>query len=357
MVAVILDSKSDPLRHSGVRNHEVNEAHPTNNSELFAAFPSQGITRAVRRSPDILLFRCKFWLYAARLLMFHVVRNHYFTTSIMVAFDMLPEELIDNIFATLKECQPDARTLAGISLVSKRFHRIVEPHLYSDIAIKSKRMCAAQLSGNIHALYKILIVRPNLAKHIKRVTFRSDNGIHLQDEFIRMYNGQENDRARYSSDLMLRAAETMTDTLLTALTWLLPNIQCLDLRQHAWSTDDSFRSFTGTIARRMPYLTLKLNVSQNISLKSFDYVLHSLPLHTLHLSGEDIGESEIKGTGLLSHVRHLILDGFNQSFGAILMITKRCTYLEWLTMHLETYHSHEMNGSINPIDELDYVFS
>lgn len=173
-----------------------------------------------------------------------------------------------------------------------------------------------------------------------------------------MYNGQENERARCSSDLMLRAAETMTDTLLTALTWLLPNIQCLDLRQHAWSTDDSFRSFTGTIARRMPYLkTLKLNVSQNISLKSFDYVLHSLPLHILHLSGEDIGESKIKGTELLSHVRHLILDGFNQSFGAILMITKRCTYLEWLTLHLETYHSHEMNGSINPIDELDYVFS
>ena len=51
----------------------------------------------------------------------------------MSTLDELPEELVDR---TIRYAADDGVTLANLSLVSRRFHRITEPHLYGKITFQ-----------------------------------------------------------------------------------------------------------------------------------------------------------------------------------------------------------------------------
>ena len=123
--------------------------------------------------------------------------------------DGLAEKLLDKIFAHLT---PDARELststicdlAAVSLVSRDFHRIVEPHLYRSVPItvnKCDRILDLLItdyfdppsetwdmslpvrapttrSCNANHFLRTMRMRPGLSKHVKLLSVRRQDDLH-----------------------------------------------------------------------------------------------------------------------------------------------------------------------------------
>lgn len=176
----------------------------------------------------------------------------------MAGLNSLPEELLDKILRCLRVGPVDTKAMATLSLVSRKFHRIVEPHLYHNITASCFHSDHGHTQGNIHDLTQTLSQDPYLAGLVRVLKARRDKEPQKNDVL---------DKIRAQPDRTIRAwslarqystweaAAVLSQSLLDVFTPLLPKLTTLDLTEYRWAQDQSCMiGFVADLPRRHPQL-------------------------------------------------------------------------------------------------------
>jgi hypothetical protein len=150
----------------------------------------------------------------------------------MGTLDGLAEELIDHIFEKLV-CPIDTKALAALSLVSRKFHHIVEQHLYHTINLRFMACDHGQSAS------RTLFQNPRLAQHIKILTaVRRDVVTNDVEEEVPGDRVVDSDRFPDHS-----ARNAMCDRLLLQITDLAVNVAALDFSNYCWGDGIQLATF------------------------------------------------------------------------------------------------------------------
>jgi hypothetical protein len=83
--------------------------------------------------------------------------------------ESLAEELIDKIMINLRD-KENTKAFASLSHVSKRFHRVVEPHLYHHITVNLDSFIFGGVAGNAKELIRTLFYHARFRQGVRMLT-------------------------------------------------------------------------------------------------------------------------------------------------------------------------------------------
>ncbi|KAF2109427.1 hypothetical protein BDV96DRAFT_651863 [Lophiotrema nucula] len=232
----------------------------------------------------------------------------------MATLNTLPEELIDRTIQLCVEGD-SVTTLASLSLVSKKFHRITEPYLYSRITVKLFRLWGHIARTNMHSVLCSFTARPHFAEHLRMLTVIVD------------------EKSEWEAIDLHRIIPSIMRVISMA-----PNIQVL--RTPGYGCDSSmFGAFVAAVASLPDLNDLDLNLQGDISIFSLLPILSKQAIEVLAIrraslrtSRKQNKEQLLPWTGLKLPVKHLLLDLLTQSKAKLEIFANSCAGLVSLDM-------------------------
>ena len=188
----------------------------------------------------------------------------------MATFENLPEEIIDRISAYLVDHHSTTNNetlVANLSLVSKKLHRIAEPHLYHTIRLKFDTVDTFVMP-DWYCLLSTFEKKPQLAQYVRHLSARrveaSSLGHNIGNNIQKPINPRFANKGPGIGDFSGEKLDNLFDICLASLLSNTVNVSQLDLSEYLWMKDsDEFWAFVDIVTTRMSLLrSLKVGLHE-----------------------------------------------------------------------------------------------